>query len=193
MLKFNKIIEIFISLQIIIISTFIPVFLSIPFTKNFIQISEIPITWQITSIILLTLIFKGEIVVKAFSFYLLIGLLFFPVFQKGGSLGYLLTPNFGYLLGIYPLINIIDKLNKKNHKIHYYDIMRYGFFGISSMHFIGIIYTSIQILYFDQPEIILYNLSKYSLSKFGYHILMLTPITLLSRLINKNKRYTKQS
>jgi len=190
MLKFNKIIEIFISLQIIIISTFIPVFLSIPFTNNFIHISEIPITWQITSIILLTLIFKGEIVVKAFSFYLLIGLLFFPVFQKGGSLGYLLTPNFGYLLGIYPLINIIDKLNKKNHKIHYYDIMRYGFFGISSMHFIGIIYTSIQILYFDQPEIILYNLSKYSLSKFGYHILMLTPITLLSKLINKHKRYT---
>tara|TARA_B100000902_G_scaffold298636_1_gene285995 strand:- start:517 stop:1095 length:579 start_codon:yes stop_codon:yes gene_type:complete len=190
MLKFNKIIEIFISLQIIIISTFIPVFLSIPFTNNFIQISEIPITWQITSIILLTLIFKGEIVVKAFSFYLLIGLLFFPVFQKGGSLGYLLTPNFGYLLGIYPLINIIDKLNKKNNKIHYYDIMRFGFFGIISMHFIGIIYTSIQILYFDQPEIILYNLSKYSLSKFGYHILMLTPITLLSKLINKHKRYT---
>ena len=191
MLKFNKIIEIFISLQIIIISTFIPVFLSIPFTNNFIHISEIPITWQITSIILLTLIFKGEIVVKAFSFYLLIGLLFFPVFQKGGSLGYLLTPNFGYLLGIYPLINIIDKLNKKNNKIHYYDIMRFGFFGIISMHFIGIIYTSIQILYFDQPEIILYNLSKYSLSKFGYHILMLTPITLLSKLINKHKRYTK--
>jgi len=190
MLKFNKIIEIFISLQIIIITTFIPVFLSIPFTNNFIQISEIPITWQITSIILLTLIFKGEIVVKAFSFYLLIGLLFFPVFQKGGSLGYLLTPNFGYLLGIYPLINIIDKLNKKNNKIHYYDIMRFGFFGIISMHFIGIIYTSIQILYFDQPEIILYNLSKYSLSKFGYHILMLTPITLLSKLINKHKRYT---
>ena len=190
MLKFNKIIEIFISLQIIIISTFIPVFFSIPFTNNFIQISEIPITWQITSIILLTLIFKGEIVVKAFSFYLLIGLLFFPVFQKGGSLGYLLTPNFGYLLGIYPLINIIDKLNKKNNKIHYYDIMRFGFFGIISMHFIGIIYTSIQILYFDQPEIILYNLSKYSLSKFGYHILMLTPITLLSKLINKHKRYT---
>ena len=190
MLKFNKIIEIFISLQIIIITTFIPVFLSIPFKNNFIHISEIPITWQITSIILLTLIFKGEIVVKAFSFYLLIGLLFFPVFQKGGSLGYLLTPNFGYLLGIYPLINIIDKLNKKNHNIHYYDIMRYGFFGISSMHFIGIIYTSIQILYFDQPEIILYNLSKYSLSKFGYHILMLTPITLLSKLINKHKRYT---
>ena len=192
MLNFNKIIEIFISLQIIIITTFIPVFLSIPFTNNLIQISEIPITWQITSIILLTLIFKGEIVVKAFSFYLLIGLLFFPVFQKGGSLGYLLTPNFGYLLGIYPLIYIIDKLNKKNHKIHYYDIMRYGFFGISSMHFIGIIYTSIQILYFDQPEIILYNLSKYSLAKFGYHILMLTPITLLSKIINKHKRYEKK-
>ena len=27
-------------------------------------------------------------------------------------LGYLLTPNFGYLLGVYPLIKFIDKLNE---------------------------------------------------------------------------------
>ena len=46
--------------------------------------------------------------------YKLIGLFCIPVFHQGGSLGYLLTPYFGYLLGIYPLVRIIDSLNKKN-------------------------------------------------------------------------------
>jgi len=188
MLKLNKIIEIFISLQIIIISTFIPVFISIPFSNKFIQTSEIPISWQIPSIIIITLIFSGEIVIKAFSIYLLIGLFLLPIFHNGGSLGYLLTPNFGYLLGMYPLILIIDKLNKKNKRIEYFEILRYGIIGICSMHVIGLTYSTLQILYFKQSEILLYNISRYTLGKLGYQLLMLTPITLLSKIINNNNR-----
>ena len=119
MLNLNKLIEIFISLQIIIISTFIPVFFSIPF-NIFNGTFEIPITWQLPSIVIITLIFNGKIVIKAFSIYLIIGLFFIPVFDQGGSLGYLLTPNFGYLLGMYPLIKIIDNLNKRNQMMKYY-------------------------------------------------------------------------
>ena len=184
MLNFNKIIEIFISLQIIIISTFIPVFISIPFTNQLIQAFEIPISWQVPCIILLTLIFKGNVVIIAFSVYLLIGLFFLPVFHNGGSTGYLLTPNFGYLLGMYPLINIINKLNKLNNKIYYYDLLRYGILGISSMHAIGAIYSWIQLLYYNQSNLLIYNISKYSLGKFGYHLLMLAPISLLIKFIN---------
>ena len=192
MLNFNKIIEIFISLQIIIISTFIPVYISIPFTNQEIQTFEIPISWQIPSIIIITLIFNGEIVIKAFSIYLIIGLFFLPVFHNGGSIGYLLTPNFGYLLGIYPLIKIIDRLKKiHNYKIHFYDFLRYGILGICIMHITGIIYNSIQILYFKQLDSLLYNISKYTLGKFGYHLLMLVPITLLIKIINKIIRYEK--
>ena len=190
MLNFNKIIEILISLHIIIISTFIPVFISIPFTNKSLQTFDIPISWQVPSIILITLIFSGDLVIIAFSIYLLIGLFFLPVFHNGGSIGYLLTPNFGYLLGIYPLINIIDRLNKLNHKIYYYDLLKYGILGISSMHIIGSIYCCIQILYLKQSEILLYNISRYTLGKFGYHLLMLTPITLLIKLIN-NKHKNK--
>ena len=191
MLNFNKIIEILISLQIIIATTFIPVIISIPFQNQLIQIFDIPITWQVPSIILITLIFRGQVVLISFSIYLIIGLFFLPVFHNGGSVGYLLTPNFGYLLGIYPLIKIIDKLNKLNHKIYYYDILKYGVIGITSMHITGIIYSFIQILIFRQPDIILYNISKYSIGKFGYHLLLLTPISLLIKLININYRYKK--
>ena len=187
MLSFNKVIEIIISLQVIIISSLFPVYISIPSIKILLQTYEIPISWQLPSIIVITLIFKGQIVIKAFSIYLFIGLFLLPVFQNGGSLGYLLTPNFGYLLGIYPLIKFIDNLNIKNNKICLFEFLRYGLLGIFSMHIIGIIYNFIQILYFNQSDILLYNISKYSLGKFGYHLLMLTPITLLIKMINNYK------
>ena len=126
----------------------IPVMVSIPFSNKIIPTYEIPITWQIPSIIVITLIFRAGIVFKAFSLYLLLGIFFIPVFQNGGSLGYLLTPNFGYLLGTYPLIKLIDKLNIKNKKIHFNELIKYGILAILSMHTIGIIYNYIQILYF---------------------------------------------
>ena len=190
MLNVSKLIEVFISLQIIIISTFIPVFFSIPFTNKLIGTFEIPITWQLPSIVIITLIFNGKIVTKAFSIYLIIGLFFIPVFDQGGSLGYLLTPNFGYLLGMYPLIKIIDNLNKRKQIIKYYDLLKYGILGICSMHLIGIFYNCILVLYFKQSEILLYNISKYSLGKIGYHLLVLTPIILVIRIIN-NGRYQR--
>ena len=191
MLNLNKIIEIIISLQIIIISTFIPVFFTIPIPNKLSHSIELPITWQVPTIIMITLIFKGKIVIKAFSIYLIIGLFFIPVFHQGGSLGYLLTPNFGYLLGMYSLIAIIDSLNKKNKKIYYLDFIQYGILGISSMHIIGIIYNCIQTFYYKQSEILLYSIAKYSLGNYGYHLLMITPITLLIKLINNNKLQKK--
>ncbi len=187
MLNFNKLIEVFISLQIIIISTFIPVFFSIPFTNKLIETFEIPITWQLPSIVVITLIFRGKIVIRAFSIYLIIGLFFIPVFHQGGSLGYLLTPNFGYLLGMYPLIKIIDNLNKRNQIINYYEALKYVTLGICSMHLTGIIYNCILVLYFKQPEILSYNISKYSLGKFGYHFLVLTPIIFIIKIVNNNR------
>ena len=187
MLIFNKIIEIFICIQIIIISTFIPVFISIPFKNKIIHILDLPINWQVPSIILITLIFNGKTVITAFSLYLIIGLFFIPVFHQGGSLGYLMTTNFGYLLGTYLLIKIIDILNKSNKKINYFEFLKYGILGLISMHLFGIIYSSIQLLYFNQSEMLLYSIGTHSLGKIGYHLLMLIPITLLIKLININR------
>ena len=91
------------------------------------------------------------------------------------------------MLGIYPLIKIIDNLNKKNLIINYYDFLRYGIIGIGSMHLIGIIYSFFQIIYFKKIEILIYSIAKYSLGNFCYHLLMLTPITLFIKIINNNR------
>ena len=115
------------------------------------------------------------------------GLFILPVFHQGGSLGYLLTPNFGYLLGFYPLITIIDNLNKRN-KLNFGNFLKNGFIAICAMHLTGIFYNFIQNIFYSQLNLFLYNLGKYSLGKIGYHFLMLFPLLLLIKPIERLKR-----
>ena len=101
----------------------------------------------------------------------------------------MLTPNFGYLLGAYPLIKIIDNLNTRN-KINVGNFLKKGFIGIGAMHLTGIFYNFIQIIFYSQFNIFLYNLGKYSLGKLGYHLTMLIPLILLIKPI-KYLKYNK--
>jgi len=187
MLNFYKLIEILVSLQSLVISTMLPVYIPLPFVDESNNSFEMPITWQIPTIILLTLIFHKKVVFRAFSIYIILGLFILPVFHQGGSLGYLLTPNFGYLLGLYPLIKIIDNLNNRN-KINVGNFLKNGFIAIGAMHLTGIFYNLIQIIFYSQYNLFLYNLGKYSLGKIGYHFLMLFPLLLLIKPIERLKR-----
>jgi len=183
MLNFYKLIEILVSLQSLVITSMLPVYIPLPLIYKSSNNFELPITWQIPTIILLTLIFHKKVVLRAFSIYIVLGLFILPVFHQGGSLGYLLTPNFGYLLGFYPLIKIIGNLNIRN-KINVGKFLKNGFIAIGAMHLTGIFYSFIQIIFYSQFNMFLYNLGKYSVGKIGYHFLMLIPIILLVKPIN---------
>ncbi len=189
MLNLYKLIEILVIFQSLVITTMLPVYIPLSFLDKSTNTFEMPITWQIPTIILLTLIFHKRVVFRAFSIYIIVGLFIFPVFPKGGSLGYLLTPNFGYLLGIYPLINIIDSLNTRN-KINVRNFLKNGFIAIGAMHLTGIFYNFIQVIFYNQFNLFLYNLGKYSVGKIGYHFLMLLPLLLLIKPIKRFK-YSK--
>ena len=187
MLNLYKLIEILVSFQSLVITTMLHIYIPLPFLDKSSDTFEMPITWQIPTIILLTLIFDKRVVIRAFSIYIVVGLFIFPVFHQGGSIGYLLTPNFGYLLGIYPLINIIDNLNTRN-KINVGNFLKNGFIAIGAMHLTGIFYNLIQVLLYSQFNLFLYNLGKYSIGKIGYHFLMLLPLLLLIEPIKLLKR-----
>ena len=167
----------------------LPVYIPLLFIDKISNGFEIPITWQIPTIILLTLIFHKKVVFTAFSLYIILGLFISPVFNQGGSIGYLLTPNFGYLLGTYPLIKIIDNLNTRN-KINVGNFLKKGFIAIAALHLTGIFYNFIQVIFYREFNIFLYNIGKYSVGKIGYHFLMLFPLLLLIKPINYFK-YSK--
>jgi len=187
MLNFYKLIEILVCLQTIVITSMLPVYMPLPFIYKASNNFELPITWQIPTIILLTLIFNKKVVYRAFSIYIIFGVFILPVFHQGGSLGYLLTPNFGYLLGLYPLIKIIGNLNIRN-KINVGNFLKNGFIAIGAMHLTGIFYNFIQTIFYSKFNLFLYNLGKYSLGKIGYHFLMLFPLLLLIKPIERLKR-----
>ena len=134
------------------------------------------------------LFFKRNIVFSAYTIYLLIGLFALPIFHQGGSPGYLLTSNFGYLVGMYPLIKIISGLSICSH-IRIIDFIKRATIAILAMHLTGIIYSLIQFLTYKQSDIFLYNIGNYSLGKIGYHLLLLIPLAFLIKpfdfLINK--------
>ena len=174
------------SLQSLVLTSILSVYIPLPFIYKSSNNLELPITWQIPTIILLTLIFHKKVVFIAFSMYIILGLFIFPVFHQGGSLGYLLTPNFGYLLGYYPLIKIIDNLNNRN-KLKVSNFLKNGFIAIVAMHLTGIFYNFIQIIFYSQFNLFLYNLGKYSLGKIGYHFLMLFPLLLLIKPVERLK------
>ena len=189
MLNFHKLIEILMSLQLLVITTMLPVYIPLQFIDISSNSFEIPITWQIPTIILLTMFFNKKVVFRAFSIYIILGLFIAPVFHQGGSIGYLLTPNFGYLLGVYPLIEIIDNLNTRK-KIKAGNFLKYGFIAIGAMHLTGILYNFIQIIFYSKFKIFFYNLGKYSVGKIGYHFLMLLPLLLLIKPIKFLKKTT---
>ena len=188
MLNFYKLIEILVSLQSLVITSMLPVYIQLPYIDKSSNSIDMPITWQIPTIIMLTIIFNGKVVFRAFTLYIILGLFISPVFHQGGSIGYLLTPNFGYLLGTYPLIKIVDNLNKIN-KITISNFLKNCLLAISTMHLTGILYNFMQIIFYKELNIFLYNLGKYSLGKIGYQLIIIIPIILLIKPI----RYLKHS
>jgi len=186
MLNFYKLIEILVSLQSLVITSMLPVYIPLPFIYKSSNNFELPITWQIPTIILLTLIFNKRVVFRALSIYIIVGLFIFPVFHQGGSIGYLLTPNFGYLLGVYPLIIIIHNF-KNRYEINIGNFLINGLIAICAMHLTGIFYNFIQTLFYGQTNLFLYNLGKYSVGKIGYHFLMLFPLLLILNPIRRLK------
>ena len=186
MINKKNIYKFIVSFESILISSMIPINIPIPSIENIYRIIEIPINYQIPTVILLTLTFSGKFLIKAYTFYIFIGLFFLPVFFDGGSLGYLITPNFGYLIGIFPLIYIIDKLNNEDN-FSFIKYLRYSLASLIVMHISGILYLTFQLLIFNKQNLILYNIGLFTMNKLPFQIISSIPVYLCINLIKKLK------
>ena len=92
--------------------------------QKFLSFSVIPLqgTWQIPGLLLTSLLCGPQIATISAISYLIIGLFYLPLFHGGGSVGYILTPDFGYLLGFIPAAwtcGLLTKINTKSNLISY--------------------------------------------------------------------------
>lgn len=72
--------------------------------------------------------------------YVIIGLAGVPVFTKGGGLGYIFEPTFGYILGLILCAYIIGKFVERTVEIKFTRLCIASFAGLIAVYIIGVPY-----------------------------------------------------
>ncbi len=126
--------------MLIITCTMIPSSIILP--QSDLSLSLIPLhsNWQIQGLFLTSLLCGPEIGMTCAISYMIIGLFYLPVFHGGGSIGYILTHEFGYLLGFIPAAWTCGYLSKKKSKATLINYSIYTVVSLSVLHLTGIIY-----------------------------------------------------
>ena len=149
------------------------------------SISPLHSNWQIQGVLLTSLLCGPQIGTISAISYLIIGLFYLPVFHGGGSVGYILTHEFGYLLGFIPAAWICGFLAKKKTKANLINFSYYTILSLFVVHFIGIIYLIIGKVFGnwleDLSDLILIN----TFIPFPTQLLLCISISLLSILLRR--------
>tara|TARA_Y100001968_G_C19100956_1_gene592480 strand:- start:112 stop:642 length:531 start_codon:yes stop_codon:yes gene_type:complete len=126
--------------MLVIICAFIPS--SIILHQQNLSLSIIPLesNWQIQGLLLISLLCGPQIGTICAISYLFIGLFYLPVFHGGGSVGYILTHEFGYLIGFIPAAWTCGLLAKRNSKANLINYSIYTILSLSILHFVGVVY-----------------------------------------------------
>ena len=99
-----------------------------------------PITLQTFFVLLTALVLPLKTSILAICGYILLGLIGLPVFSGGGGLGYVLMPNFGFIIGFFIATVTIGVLVQKlkNRKLWHYIII--SLLGITVIYISGVLY-----------------------------------------------------
>ena len=141
--KFSSGVKAITGVMLIIICAMVPSYLILP--QEDLSISIIPLNsnWQIHGMFLTSLLCGPQIGTISAISYLTIGLFYLPVFHGGGSVGYILTHEFGYLLGFIPAAWTCGYLVDKNQNDNLINFSMYTAVSLAVLHCTGIIYLII--------------------------------------------------
>ena len=157
------------------------------FPQEGLSISIIPLqsNWQIQGLFLTSLLCGPQIGTISAISYLIIGLFYLPVFHGGGSVGYILTHEFGYLLGFIPAAWTCGFLSKQSSKANLINYSFYTSISLCILHITGIIYLILGKIFGNWinnlSDLILINTVK----PFPTQLLLCISISLLSILLKR--------
>ena len=128
--------------MLIIVCAMMPSAVIFPKEDLSLSIIQLKSNWQIQGLLLTSLLCGPKIGTISSISYLIIGLFYLPVFHGGGSVGYILTHEFGYLLGFIPAAWTCGFLAKKISSVNLINYSFYTVISLCIMHLIGIIYLA---------------------------------------------------
>lgn len=129
--------------NLIVTLTLSALFCTLICVGSFIRIpmpNMMPITSQIFFVLLTGLVLPIKASTLATVTYMTLGLIGLPIFSGGGGLGYVLMPNFGFIIGFVVATVIMSVITEKlnNCKIWQYIII--SLLGVTAIYIIGILY-----------------------------------------------------
>ena len=129
--------------NLIVTLTLSSLFCTLIIIGSFIRIpmpNMMPVTLQTFFVLLTALVLPIKASVLAITTYIALGLIGLPIFSGGGGIGYVLMPNFGFIIGFLIATVIISAITLKlqNRKLWQYIVI--SLLGITVIYIIGILY-----------------------------------------------------
>tara|TARA_Y100001968_G_scaffold190813_1_gene174818 strand:- start:773 stop:1324 length:552 start_codon:yes stop_codon:yes gene_type:complete len=171
--------------MLIVVCTMTPSSIILPQKDLSLSIIPLQSNWQIQGLLLISLLCGPQIGTVSAISYLIIGLFYLPVFHGGGSVGYILTHEFGYLLGFIPAAWTCGYLATKRSKPSFIDYSLYTILSLFILHFTGIIYLILVNLLGASTENLFNIIFINTFMPFPTQLLLCLSISLLSIFLKR--------
>lgn len=105
-----------------------------------IPVPVVPFTLQYLFTMLAGLLLGGKCGLAAVCIYILLGLAGLPIFARGGGIGYLLEPTFGYILGFAAGTFATGVIAHRKNRPGYARLLAANFTGLGIVYLCGMVY-----------------------------------------------------
>ncbi len=129
--------------NLIVTLTLSALFCTLIIIGSFIRIpmpNMMPVTLQTFFVLLTALVLPMKTSVLAISAYAALGLIGLPIFSGGGGIGYILMPNFGFIIGFLIATVIMSVITQKLKYSKLWQYIVISLIGIAVIYIIGILY-----------------------------------------------------
>ncbi len=149
------------------------------------KVHDLPSSWQVPSLLFVGIVCGPKCGLISVVAYLTIGLFYVPVFHGGGSIGYLATPDIGYIAGFIPAVWVVGNMIRSHKKYSIFQLYKACIIGLTIIHCVGIINLLIGTLFSRWNDTLLDLFLTYSVSTFPMHLLLCTGVSVISKLSRK--------
>ncbi len=172
-------------LMLILVGGMLPSAIIAPSQNLSFTVIDIPSSWQVASLLICSLVLGSRASTIAVFAYLSIGLFYLPVFHGGGSIGYIASPDFGYLLGFIPAAWFTGKIIAITKSKSISQLFLSAIVGLTIIHSIGIINIILGTIFSRWETPFLQLLLTYSFSTFPVQLLLCPAVALSSKCLRK--------
>ena len=175
----------FAGLMIMLLAGMISTAILTPNVQSITNITSLPVSMQLAAVLICSLVWGSETGIIIIIAYLTLGLFYLPIFHGGGSLGYILTPEFGYLAGFIPSAGLIGYLSKTSSSKSLIQTTFIAIIGVITIHIFGILSLFFGSLLSIWSETLINLITTYSITPLPWQLLLCPAVSIITLALRK--------